>query len=465
MTQTASGDIEALRAAMDGPVIAPGDPGYEEARTVWNADIDRRPAVIARCASARDVAAAVTYAQAEGLEIAVRGGAHSMPGASAVDDGLVVDLSRMRAVSVDPTARRARVQGGALLGDLDAATQEHGLAVPTGLVSHTGVGGLTLGGGMGWLTRQAGLTIDNLVSAEIVVADGRVLRAAADENPDLFWAIRGGGGNFGVVTEFEFRLHEVGPMVHFGLFFWGLDQGAEALRLIRDVVPDLPRSQGAIAATALTAPPAPFVPEEHHHKQGYALLLPGFGAAAEHQRVVDRIRAELPPLFDVVEPMPYVALQQLFDEANAWGLHAYEKAAYLTDLTDGAIDVLTEHAPGKSSPLSLMLFYRLDQTYCEVGEADTAFGGGRSPRYAAFLIALCPTPDLLVADRAWVRSVWDALRPHMIDVGSYVNSIHEPDEHRIRASYGPAKYDRLASIKADYDPGNVFHRNANIKPA
>jgi FAD/FMN-containing dehydrogenase len=464
MTQTVSGGFEALRTAMDGPVIAPGDTGYDDARKVWNADIDRRPGVIAKCTSAEDVAAAVRFAQERGLEIAVRGGAHSMPGYSVCDDGLVIDLSQLNRVTVDAEARRARAQGGALLRDVDAATQAHGLAVPTGLVGHTGVAGLTLGGGMGWLTRQAGLSIDNLVSAQVVVADGRVLRVAEDENADLFWAIRGGGGNFGVVTEFEFQLHEVGPIVQFGLFFWEQDQGGEALRLMRDVVADLPRSMNAIPAAALNAPPAPFVPVEHHHKLGYALLVVGFGDPGELEHVAHRIRGTLPPLFDHVTPMPYTALQQMLDEANAWGFHGYDKGAYLEDLSDEVIDVLAEFVPRKTSPLSVLLFYRLDQAYCEVGEDDTAFGGGRTPRYMGFFIGLCPTPDMLPAERAWVRSLWDALRPHMMSLGTYVNSLEGQDEHRVQATYGP-KYDRLAAIKGKLDPGNVFHRNVNIKSA
>jgi FAD/FMN-containing dehydrogenase len=420
--------------------------------------------VIAKCTSTTDVVAAVRFAQDQGLEIAVRGGAHNMPGLSVCDDGLVIDLSPLKRVTVDADAKRARVQGGALLSDLDAATQAHGLAVPLGAIGHTGVGGLTVGGGMGWLTRQAGLSIDNLASAEVVVADGRVLRAAEDENADLFWAIRGGGGNFGVVTEFEFRLREVGPMVQFGLFFWPQDQGREALRLIRDVIADLPRSMNAIAAAALTAPPAPFVPVEHHHKPGYALLLTGFGDPAEHQQVVDRIRQTLPPLFDQVTPMPYTAVQQMLDEANAWGSYGYDKGAYFEDLTDEVIEILTEHAPRKSSPLSVLLFYRLDGAYSDVAEGDTGFGGGRSPRYMGFFIGLCPSPELLPGEREWVRSLWSALRPHMMGIGTYVNAFEEQDDHRVRETYGP-KYERLAAIKAQYDPQNVFHGNVNIRPS
>src|SRR5215472_13502137 len=248
MTQTIGEEIEQFRAVLDGPVIAAGEAGFDAGRRVWNAEIDRRPRVIARCASAADVAAATAFARAAGLEVSVRGGGHNAAGTAVCDGGLMVDLSLLNTVAVDPGARRARVGGGALLADLDAATQAHGLAVPAGLVSHTGVGGLTLGGGMGWLTRKFGLSIDNLASAEVVTADGRVLRAAADEHPDLFWAIRGGGGNFGVVTNFEFELHKVGPEVRFALFFWGLDQGAEALRLARDVTAALPEDINAVVA-------------------------------------------------------------------------------------------------------------------------------------------------------------------------------------------------------------------------
>lgn len=456
--------LETLRGSMAGAVIGPEDPEYPEARKVWNADIDRRPAVIARCSSPADVVAAIAFAREQGLEIAVRGGAHSMPGASTVDGGLVIDLSAMNSVVVDPVAKRARVGGGALLGDVDAATQAHGLAVPAGLISHTGVGGLTLGGGMGWLNRMAGLSIDNLVSAEVVTADGQVRRASADEHSDLFWAIRGGGGNFGVVTEFEFRLHEVGPTVRVGLMFWPLDEGAELLRLARTVIPPLPRDVNVMIA-GLNAPPAPFVPGQYHFQPGYGLIVVGLGSPEAHERAMARIREALPPLWEFADAMPYVALQQMLDESNAWGLYCYDKGAYLADITDEAIQVITEHLPKKTSPLSIMLFYRLDGAYSEVGDDDTAFSGGRSPRYAVFLIAVCPQPEMLEADRPWVRSFWEALSPHGIGTGSYVNAMSDVEPDRVRASYGAAKYERLARIKRTYDPDNIFHRNANIKPA
>ncbi|MGD0374902.1 MAG: FAD-binding oxidoreductase [Streptosporangiaceae bacterium] len=465
MTQTVSRGIDGLRRAMEGPVITPGDPDFDDGRRVWNAGIDRRPLVIARCASAADVIGAIGLAREHDLEISVRGGAHNTAGTAVCDGGLMIDLSLLNDVTVDPGAQRARVGGGALLADLDAATQAHGLAVPAGLISHTGVGGLTLGGGMGWLTREFGLSIDNLVGAEVVTADGQVLRAAAAENPGLFWAIRGGGGNFGVVTSFEFRLHEIDPMVQFGLFFWSLDQGAEGLRLAREIVASMPPGINAVIA-ALNAPPAPFVPEQHHFAPGYALLLTGFGSAGQHTQLVTQIRRRVPPLFDLVTPMPYVELQKMLDGANAWGSHCYEKGTYIEELSDEAIEVVTEQVAAKNSPMSVLLFYRLDGAYSQVGDDETAFSGGRSPRFGAFIVGRAPDADLMAADRRWVRDFWAALRPYAIGNGDgYVNGTADYQEDRVRGSYGAAKYDRLARIKAEYDPGNVFHVNANIVPA
>ncbi len=463
MTRTVGGAIEELRAAMSGVVFTPEDPDYDQARLLWNADADRRPEVVARCSNTGDVVAALRYAQAEGLEIAVRCGAHSVSGQSGVDGGLVVDLSGMRQVIVDPERKRAQAGGGALISDLDAATQAHGLAVPTGLVGHTGIGGLTLGGGMGWLTRQAGMACDNLESVEIVVADGRVLRASADENADLFWAVRGGGGNFGVVTEFEYRLHDVGPMIQFGFLFWEAERGHEALRAIREAVATLPRSCNVLIA-GLNAPPAPFVPEEHHLRPGFALVLCGFGDPDEHAQAVALVSAALPPLVEAVTPMPYTALGQAFDQANCWGQYYYETSSRYAELTDDVIDVMVEYLGRRTSPATAILTYRLDQAYSEAEPDATAFGGTRDPQYNSFLFVTAPDAAGMAADRRWARDLRDTLEPFAFDAGAYVNTMAEREEHRVRAAYG-AKYDRLTRIKAEYDPGNVFHRNINIKPA
>jgi hypothetical protein len=318
---------------------------------------------------------------------------------------------------------------------------------------------------MGWLTRKYGLTIDNLLAAEVVTSDGKVLRAGPDEHPDLFWAIRGGGGNFGVVTSFDFQLHEVDPMVQFGLFFWHQDQGPGPLRLASEIAGDLPAEVNAVIAV-LNAPPAPFVPEEHHFAPGYALLLTGFGSPEQHAQLTDQIRKAAPPLFEIVSPMPYVDLQKLIDEANAWGLYGYDMATYVEDLSDDVLNVVTEQVPRKTSPMSVVLFYRLDGAYSQVGDDETAFGGGRSPRYGAFFNAIATDTDTLAADREWVRGFWNALRPYAIGSGDgYVNASADLKGDRVRNTYGPRKYDRLARVKAEYDPDNALHRNANIQPA
>ncbi len=395
-------DIEAFRSRLSGTALVPGDHGYDQARSAWNGQINRYPAVIARCASVADVAVAIGLARQVGLEISVRGGFHNTAGTAICDDGLMVDLSPLRHVEVDPVACRARVGGGATLADLDVATQVHGLAVPAGTVSHTGVGGLTLGGGMGWLTPRYGLTVDNLVSAEVVTADSRRLRAEAGEHPDLYWALRGGGGNFGVVTEFEFRLHPVGPMVHVGLFFWDLDQGAEALRLSWDVFTTLPADANAMIVSG-SAPAAPFVPQQYHFAPSYGLAVVGFGSAEEHAQLLAPIREALPPLFEFVTPMPYTQLQQMFDEEARWGMNCYEKALYLDALPDEAIAVITEYQARKISPQSTLHLFRLDGVYAEVDEDETAFGGSRASRIAVNMVALTADVELLAAERAWVR--------------------------------------------------------------
>ena len=457
--------VESIIPGFTGRVVTAHDADYDTVRKVWNGVIDHRPRLIAQCRDADDVAAALGYARANGLEVSVRGGAHQFAGNAVWPDSLTVDLSGMTAVAVDPQARVARCQGGALLAHLDAATQEHGLAVPAGTISHTGVGGLTLGGGFGWLTHDHGLSIDNLLSAQVVLADGRVIEASADSHPDLFWALRGGGGNFGIVTEFRFQLHPVGPLVNLGLLFWPISQGTEALRLVRDVVAGLPPGVGALLGAGLSAPPAPFVPEQHHFAPGYALILAGFGTAEQHAAIVDPVRAALPPLFDFVSPMPYTALQAMLDDAAPPGILAYERALYIDDLSDAVIDVMTEYSAKKSSPMSFAPVFRVDGAFAEVDDAATAFGGERRPGYVVNLAAVAPSPDLLEADTAWVRAYWQALLPHARGAGSYVNFMVEPDQERVLAAYGPVKYRRLAKIKAEYDPHNVFRHNANITPA
>ena len=460
----AAADVDVLRKDVSGDVILPGDTAYDEARTLWNGAFDRRPAVVVRCSSARDVSAAVTFARMHGLELAVRGGGHSTGGLSGVDDGLVIDLSAMNQVETDVAGRRCRVGGGATLGQRDGATQEHGLATTAGIVGHTGVGGLTLTGGMGWLTRKHGLALDNVLAVEIVTADGKIRRASADEEPDLYWAVRGGGGNFGVITEFEFRLHPVGPMVDFGLLFWPIAQAGDVLRLARGLFASMSTETNIIIA-GINAPPEPFVPAEHHGAPGIALVVAGFGGDGEHGRVLERINAELPPLFQIAMPMPYAGLQQMFDEANRFGLLAYDKGTYVEDLSDDVVAVLADHLARKQSPRSAMFLYRLDGAYSAIADDDTAFGGGRSPRYAVFLLAIAEEPALLAADTEWARVFWAALQTVSMGRGSYLNGEAEYPDDRVRASFGAEKYARLAAIKARYDPDNVFHRNANIPPA
>jgi len=463
-TAVAGHDLDGLRSRFSGRVITAADSDYDQARSVWNGAIDAHPAVIARSAGPGDVAAAVGFAQDAGLEISVRGGAHSFGGASVGDGGLTVDLSGICQVTVAPGARTARVGGGATLAQLDAATQAHGLATTGGTVSHTGVGGLTLGGGFGWLTGQFGLSCDNLLSAEVVTASGEVLRASADQHPDLFWALRGGGGNFGVVTEFEFQLHPVGPQAQLGVFFWDADDGAAALALAQQVTADLPPRMGSLIFGG-NAPPAPFVPQQYHFRPGFGLIVAAFGADAEHARLAGQIRSALPPLVEFIAPIPYTGLQQILDEAAPWGILAYQKALYLDALSSEVISIITAQMARKQSPMSNLLAVPMGGAFCQVPDQATAFGGSRTPCVIVTAAAFAPEPGLLAADRDWARQLWAGLLPYSQGPGGYVNLMADYEADRVRASYGPAKYQRLAQIKAAYDPGNVFHRNANINPA
>jgi hypothetical protein len=459
-TAVAVRKLDRLRSRLSGRVITAADGEYDQARSVWNGAIDAHPAVIARCAGPGDVAAAVRFAQDAGLEVSVRGGAHRFAGAAVGDGGLTIDLSAMGQVRVDPQARTARAGGGATLAQLDAAT----LAVPGGTVSHTGVGGLTLGGGFGWLTPQYGLSCGNLLSAQVVTAAGQVLRASAEQHPDLFWALRGGGGNFGAVTEFEFRLHPVGPLAQLGLFFWDADDGQAALALAQQVTADLPPRMGALIFGG-NAPPAPFMPQEHHFRPGFGLIVAAFGADAEHARLAGQIRSAVPPLVEFITPIPHTGLQQIIDEAAPWGILAYQKALHLDALPPAVISIITAQLARRQSPTSNLLAVPLGGAYCQVPDEATAFGGSRAPGVIVTAAAFAPEPGLLAADRDWARQLWAGLLPYSQGPGGYVNLMADYEADRVRASYGPAKYQRLTQIKAAYDPGNVFHRNANINPA
>ena len=363
---------------------------------------------------------------------------------------------------MDPDAQRASCGGGTTWGELDAATQQHGLAVTGGFVTHTGVAGLTLGGGIGWLTRLAGLSCDNVVGAQVVTAEGQILRASAEENPDLFWAIRGGGGNFGVVTEFEFALHRVGPIVQLALMLFRPEDGRELFRFARDFVKTLPEDCAPFLA-GLNAPPAPFVQPELHFTPVFGFLLVSFGDEEAHARLIGPITEALSPIVQMVTPIPYVALQGMFDESAPWGMYNYEKAVYLHDLTDGAIDVILEHQARKASPLSIVPIFIMGGAYAKADPERSAFGGRRSIGYVVNISATTPTAEGFDAEREWSRNYWAALVPHSEGIGGYVNFISDPDEARVRSSYGE-KYARLQQIKAKYDADNVFHLNANITP-
>ena len=456
--------LDRLQSEIEGDACVPGDAGFDEAVNIWNGDIAKRPSIAVRCRSSRDVALAIGFARDNQLELSVRGGGHSYSGAALSDGGLTIDLSLLRSVVVDPNARRAVCGGGVTWEELDGAAQEHGLAVPGGFISHTGIGGLTLGGGFGWLSRKAGLTCDNLVGAELVTADGSILHLSEHENPDLFWAVRGGGGNFGVVTSFEFALTAVGPIVHLGMLFFALDDAARMLQFVRGYVDGLPDDSGAVIV-ALNAPPMPFVPEEHHFAPVYAFGILGLADPESHEALLQPVRDAVAPLFELVTPIPYVALQQMFNESAPWGALAYEKALYLDDLSDGAIDVIVEHFPKKTSPMSNMPIFILGGAFSRVPEDQVAFGGSRTTKYLVNIDGAATEPSVLAAERDWVRNFWSALLPHAQGSGGYVNFMAEADDDRVKASYGTEKYARLAEIKAKVDPENIFHLNANIKPA
>jgi FAD/FMN-containing dehydrogenase len=450
-------------AALLSRLSSPGEPGYVEATNVWNGAIQRRPALVARCTSVGDVSAAVLLAQQRGLELSVRGGGHNFAGHAVCEGGLMIDLSPLRGVQVDAALRRARCGGGAPWSELDAATQAHGLAVTGGMISHTGVGGLTLGGGVGWLHNKLGLSCESLIAAEVVLADGRIVRASEREHADLFWALRGGGGNFGVVTEFEFALAPVGPLVHLGMLFYGLQEAPAMFRYSDGFVRDLDDDCGLFLA-GMSAPPAPFVPAQWQGQPCFAFALAGFGSEEAHARQLEGLRRAASPSFEMVTQLPYTELQKMFDVSAPWGTKAYEKAVYLRELNDRAIAVLVDQLPRRAAATSFMPMLCLGGKFRRNDEAAVAFGGRRDSRFLINISALTQTQADYEADTRWARETWAQLVPHAEDIGGYVNFQMEVDDARLQASYGAVKYQRLRAIKREYDPKNVFHLNANIRP-
>jgi len=453
--------LDDLRARTHGQVIAAEDAGYDEARKVYNGMIDRRPLVIVRPANADDVSAVVSFARDDSLDLSVRGGAHNAPGFGTNDGGVVIDLSSMRGVRVDASARTARVEGGALLGDLDAATHEFGLATTGGIIASTGVGGLTLGGGSGYLNRALGLTIDNLLSADVVTADGKLVVASDKENEDLFWALRGGGGNFGVVTSFEFQLHPLSD-VYVGAFFYSLDDAKTVLQFYRDYIKDAPEQLGLFPAFAV-APPLPFLPEDTHGKTWVAMIACWAGPLDDGEKQLAPIRDVAPRVGEMMSPMPYPMLQSLFDPLLPAGLQQYWKGSFSTELTDGAIEAHLEHGPKIPTMNSAMHIYSINGAPHRVPSDATAFAH-REATFSTVIAAIDPDPANNEANKKWVRDYYAALEPHSDEGAGYINFMDGDDQSRIKANY-KGNYERLAGIKKKYDAGNLFHMNQNIKPA
>jgi hypothetical protein len=452
--------LSKLRQTMRGDLITEGHASYDEARKVWNGDIDRRPAVIARCTSVDDVRAALAFARTNELRVAVRSGGHSWPGHCIADDAMVIDLRRMNDVHVDASKRLARVQAGAVWAEVDAATFPHGLAMTGGHVTHTGVAGLTLGGGVGHLMRKFGLTIDALESAQLVTADGRLVTASASENDDLFWAIRGGGGNFGIVTEFTFRLAPLGPEILGGLAFWAPADGPALLRRWRDFTHACPDEVTTVLAY-LHAPPLDAVPEPVRLKPGYALVVAGTDIPLAERTVKD-LRAFGPSQFDLIGPMPYAVQQSLIDPAMPHGTRSYIKAHYLYETSDATLDAIHAQAlrmpPGRSQIINI----QMGGAVARVPEDATAFGGRKAACNAMF-VGIWDEDHERSRVVDWVRGAYEALQPW--SQGAYVNLSDAQDESTLKMTYGAAKYARLQRIKAKYDPTNVFCLNQNITPA
>lgn len=442
--------VQKLAAGLRGTLIQPGDQSYDMARRVWNGMIDRYPALIARCASAGDVASAVAFARRHGLPLAVRGGGHSTAGFAMCDGGLVIDVSQMKGIAVDPHNRTARAEPGLTLKELIAATQPHGLATTTGVVSDTGIAGLTLGGGIGWLGGRFGLTCDNVLSFGVITADGTLRYASADENPDLFWALRGGGGNFGVITEFEYQLHPLGKVLA-GMVVHPMSRARDVLHFYRDLTTRAP-DELTVYAALLTAP-------DGH--PAIALIACYSGALDAGERAIASLRQFGPPLADLIQPMDYLDVIQLIDAGNPPGHHYYEKGCSVRQLTDDAIDAIITAGAAMTSPHSLVLIQHIHGVAGRVAPQATAFAL-RGDHYLPLFIAQWTDG---AADRhiAWSRAAWAALRP-FADAGTYVNFMAADETNRVQAAYGP-NYQRLAAIKNQYDPTNLFRLNQNIQPS
>jgi len=461
MTQALTAKIADLKARLKGDVVLPGDSQYDEARKIWNATIDKHPAVIVRCTTTADVVLAVNLAREQGLTLAVRGGGHNIAGNALCDDGLVIDLSRMRAAKVDPAARRVTIEGGALLSDLDAATQAHGLATPVGINSTTGIAGLTLGGGFGWLSRKYGLTVDNLESAEVVTAAGEVVRASATEHPDLFWALRGGSGNFGVVTRFEFRLHPVGPNLLSGLIVYPISEAKQVLRRYREFAAKAPDELSVWSVLRL-APPLPFLPESVHGKGVVVLALLYAGDPKQGEALIAPLRTFGTPVGEAVGVQPYTAWQQAFDPLLTHGARNYWKSHNFSKLDDGLFDAVVEYIGKQPSPQCEIFFGAIGGATKRPAPDSAAY----PHRDAEFVMNVHGRWENAADDERcirWARDFFKASAPFATG-GAYVNFLTEDEGDRVRAAYG-ANYDRLAGVKRKYDAKNLFHVNQNIAPA
>jgi FAD/FMN-containing dehydrogenase len=451
-----------LDATFAGELITPDHQDYDAARKLFNGAHDKRPALIARCTGPHDVQAALVHAQEHGLVVAVRGGGHSIPGYSSCDGGIVIDTGPMKSVEIDVEGRTGRFGAGLTWGELDAATQAHGLAVTGGRISHTGVAGLTLGSGSGWLERACGITCASLVSAEVVTADGRILRASAGENAELFWGLRGGGGNFGVVTELEFALQPVGPIVYAGMILHPRAAAPELLRFYRDFMEGAP-DELCGGVSLMTAPPEEFVPEEARGKPAVGLLVLYAGDPGEGERAFRPLVEWGDPWLRAVQPMPYVAVQRMLDPAHPWGITDYSKSDYLPELTDDAIDTLVRKMAESSSPFT---GFHLCQVGGAAARVDRDTMALEPPQAKWFFMceAMAMDPVAAETEAAWARSLVQALRPWTTG-RSLPNFISADDgQARLRASYGEAKFARLVALKDEFDPGNVFALNQNIPP-